>query len=374
MKVLLVGPYMPSVLNFRSRLIAEMVRLGHEVVVAAPDTTPEDERAVAALGASLRDVPLDRTGSGVFADIAYMKRLKSLILLERPGLVFTYTIKPNVFGGFAAGSAGVPSVALVAGLGQMFTETEGGAGAKARVLRWVAQRLYERSNRHHRKIIFQNPDDIEDMVAAGCLADRGKTAVVNGSGVDLTHFVRASLPATPSFVMVTRLRRSKGVALFAEAARRLKPKYPETRFRLVGYIDEGPDAVTQQELDQWMKDGLEYSGPMSDVRPALAEANVFVLPSYYREGTPRAVLEAMATGRAIITTNAPGCRETIVDGESGFLIPPRDTDALVVAMDALIRSPDLLIRMADAAYERAVAKYDVNAVNREMIRLMGLGE
>lgn len=159
---------------------------------------------------------------------------------------------------------------------------------------------------------------------------------------------------------------------YADAARRIKARYPQAVFRLVGWIDENPDAIKPHELDAWVAEGvLEYLGRLSDVRSAIADCSVYVLPSY-REGTPRTVLEAMAMGRAIITTDAPGCRETVVQGENGFLVPVKSVEALVAAMERLIARPELIARMGQRSREIAVAKYDVKAVNAVMLREMGI--
>ncbi|SMO55781.1 Glycosyl transferases group 1 [Alcanivorax sp. DSM 26295] len=159
---------------------------------------------------------------------------------------------------------------------------------------------------------------------------------------------------------------------YAEAAQRVKATYPEAVFRLVGWIDDNPDAITQRELDQWVDSGvLEFLGRLDDVRPAIADCSVYVLPSY-REGTPRTVLEAMAMGRPVITTDAPGCRETVVDGDNGFLVPVKDIQALADAMIKMIDSPGLVAKMGERSRQIAETKYDVHRVNAAMLEGMGI--
>ncbi len=178
--------------------------------------------------------------------------------------------------------------------------------------------------------------------------------------------------AATTFLLIARLLGDKGVREYVEAVRRIKARYPDVVFRLVGWIDENPNAIREQELNDWVSEGVvEYLGRLSDVRPAIADCTVYVLPSY-REGTPRTVLEAMAMGRPIITTDAPGCRETVVDGENGFLVPVKAVDELVSAMEKFVLFPGLVEKMGRRSREIAEAKYDVNAVNAVMLREMGI--
>ena len=198
-----------------------------------------------------------------------------------------------------------------------------------------------------------------------------ETHIVNGSGIDLDHFAPAPLPEKPSFLMIARLLKDKGIREFAAAAKRLKADHPDVPITLVGYLDPSPDSLTQAELDDLIGHGIDYKGALADVRPAIAEASIYVLPSY-REGTPRSVLEAMAMGRAIITTDAPGCRETVEHETNGLLVDPRNSEALYEAMLRLLREPDLAARMGPRSRAIAEAKYDVHKVNAEMIRHAGL--
>lgn len=202
--------------------------------------------------------------------------------------------------------------------------------------------------------------------------------VVNGSGVNVADFNVLPLPVTVdqkvkiSFLLIARLLVDKGIREYAEAAKIIKHKYPYVEFNLVGWIDENPSAIDQQELDQWVASNtLNYWGKLSDVRPAIAESSVYVLPSY-REGTPRTVLEAMAMGRAIITTDAPGCRETVINGDNGFLVEVKSVESLVKAMEKLILQPELITQMGIRSREIALHKYDVHQVNAHMMQEMGL--
>lgn len=372
LRILLVGSYAPWLVNFRGPLIAALIARGHEVHAAAPDIDRPTREALDAMGAIVHETPMERQGTSILADLRYFRVLKRLVRQVRPGLVITYTIKPNIWGAFAAAAAGVPSVAMVTGLGIAFTDTAGGASVRTRLVRWAARALYRRATRHNRLVVFQNPDDRDEFIATRCLADPAKARLTNGSGVDLVHFAPSCLPGAPAFLMIARILGAKGIREYAEAAIELRRTHPDVPCRLVGFFDEGPDAIGRDEMEGWVARGLEYLGKSDDVRPHLAACSVYVLPSYYREGTPRSVLEAMATGRPILTTDAPGCRETVVDGVNGYLLPVRDSAALVEKMRYLLDNPQIVRSMATESLRIAREKYDVDKVNKTLIRDLGL--
>lgn len=371
MRVLLVGSYGPSLLNFRGPLIAALGAAGHEVHVAAPDLAGNLREGLGRLGAQVHDTPLDRQGMGFCADLDYLQRLTALYRAVQPGLVITYTIKPNIWGALAGARTGVPTVALVTGLGFVFTDTGQTDSLKSRLMKGSVRRLYRRASNRNWRVVFQNPDDLADFEAAGCLGDRSKVRMMNGSGIDLDQYPPAPLPNTPNFLMISRILGAKGVREYARAAIAVKKIYPQARFRLVGFFDEGSDAIPKSEVAEWEAEGLEYLGPADSVQAHLAACQVYVLPSY-REGTPRSVLEAMATGRAILTSDAPGCRETVADGKNGFLIPVRDVEVLTQKMIHLIENPQLVADMGIASLEIVRDKYDVKKVNNRLLKDLGL--
>lgn len=367
-RILIAASYAPSLLNFRGPLLRDLNYAGHTVHACAPDLDGSLRVQLRQMGVEAHETPLDRQGAGIFADLHYLLALRGLIRKIRPDLVLTYTIKPNIWGAFAAYLCGVPSAAMITGLGYAFT---GNGGLRQRMSRFVATVLYRLATSCNRIVIFQNPDDRDDFIAAGCLADPSKARLVNGSGVDCDHYAPAPLPDGPVFLMIARLLKNKGVREYGEAAVRLIRSRPQARCVLVGYFEEGPDSIARADLDRWVAGGLEYVGKLDDVRPALSACSVYVLPSY-REGTPRSVLEALATGRPVITCDAPGCRETVVDGLNGFLVPVGDLESLHARMAQLADDPDLRRRMAGESLRIAREKFDVSAVNRVLIGHLGL--
>jgi len=226
---------------------------------------------------------------------------------------------------------------------------------------------------HNHAVFFQNRDDRDLFIRLGLLPDKSRAAIINGSGVDLDRFQEAPVSSGPPlFLLIARLIRDKGILEYVEAAAILKKRHPQARFQLLGRHDSNPSAIGRQQLQSWQRDGvIEYLGETSNVAPHLAAAHVYVLPSY-REGTPLTVLEAMATGRPIVTTDVPGCRETVVPGENGFLVPAKSAACLAEAMERFIRAPELIRKMGRHSREIAVEKFDVRKVNSVILKRMGL--
>jgi glycosyltransferase involved in cell wall biosynthesis len=370
MKVMLLASYPESILLFRGALIDALRAASCEVVVLAPDvrTVPGLDMALQQRGVVLEEVPLKRTGTNPIRDLGLLLALVSAMRRHRPAVLLPYTIKPVIYSTLAAWFTRVPHrFALVTGLGYAFTNNRRG------LLQRIIVVLYRTALARTHKVFFQNPDDEMYFREAGILPLLVPSVILNGSGVDLaTYTVQPIRAAPPVFLMIGRLLGDKGVREYAEAARYVKARDPAVRFLLAGWIDSNPDAIPQDELDAWVAAGyIEFLGKLADVRPAIEDASVYVLPSY-REGTPRTVLEAMAMGRPIITTDAPGCRETVIEGDNGFLVPVQSADALIEAMMKFIKDPSLAIRMGKRSRELAEKKYDVHKVNAVMLREMGI--
>ena len=370
MRTLFLASFAASIIRFRGDLIQAIQACDCELHVAAPGVSrcTESTRELLRMGVRLHDTDLRRNGTNAVADLAYVIRLWQLMRRVRPEVTLPYTIKPVIYGTLAAWLAGVPHrYALITGLGYAFT------GERQSVLTRIVRVLYRFALGKAHKVFFQNPDDERLFRELRLLPSSVPSVVVNGSGVDVAAFAAQPLPSGPPvFLMIGRLLGDKGVREYAQAARTVKAIHPEARFQLVGWIDTNPDAIAPSELDAWIADGtLEFLGKLDDVRPAIAASTVYVLPSY-REGTPRTVLEAMAMGRPIITTDAPGCRETVVNHDNGFLVPVQSVDALVGAMRRFIDDPTLAARMGARSRQMAEDKYDVHKVNDVMLREMGI--
>jgi glycosyltransferase involved in cell wall biosynthesis len=370
MRFMLIAGFAESILTFRGPLIAALQRSGYEVHVAAPELGESSPLRAPLLqhGIVPHSIPLRRTAISPFFDAWLVVHLAALQLRLRPDVTLGYTAKAVIFGSISAWIARVPNrFAMVTGLGYAFQDDQTRTGLKR-----VIQELYKLSLTCVKRTIFQNSDDEALFRALKIVSDEQKTAVVNGSGVDLNQFAVTPVnPGAPTcFLLIARLLKSKGVREFAAAAAIVKRRNPEVIFEMVGWIDEGPDAISEAELKQWVESGvIRYAGKLADVRSAIARCSVYVLPSY-REGTPRTVLEAMAMGRAVITCDAPGCRQTVEHGRNGFLVPPRDSAALAAAMIAFLDSPALVSRMGAASREIAEEKYDVRKVSDSMLDAM----
>jgi glycosyltransferase involved in cell wall biosynthesis len=241
-------------------------------------------------------------------------------------------------------------------------------------MRRLISTLYRTSLRRTDGVFFQNHDDLEDFRRLAIIGERHRAIRVNGSGVDTSHY-RFSPPRLepPTFLLIARLLKDKGIVEFVEAARRLRARHPQARFRLLGPLDSNPAAIPMGDLERWRAEGVvEYLGEAEDVRPHLADTTAFVLPSAYREGIPRTLLEAMSTGRALITTDTPGCRDTVLPGENGFLVPVRDAGALADAMERFVVQPDLAVDFGRRSRTLAEERFDVRKVNAVMLEAMGL--
>lgn len=335
-------------------------------------------------GVNFFHVHINRTGMRPWEDLRIWWELYRLMTSYRPDVVLSYTIKPVIWSGFAAKMAGISGVySLITGTGYTFTA---GKSLRNQVARLFAFLLYKFSLKHSRRVLFQNQDNLNEFLKFG-LVKKEQCLLVNGSGVDLNHYCFASLPKKPNFLMICRLIIDKGVREYINAAKLIKKHYKGIKFRLVGPLDSHPSSVSQKELEKWKREGvINYLGELEDVRPAYADCSIYVLPSY-NEGIPRTILEAMSMGRPIITTNTPGCRETIrmpankkldkaskdiILGENGFLVPKKNVEKLVQAMEYFIMKPELIQIMGFRSRVFAEEKFDVHKVNQVMLQAMDI--
>jgi glycosyltransferase involved in cell wall biosynthesis len=368
-KICIVASYAPSILNFRKELILELLKTC-DVYACAPFISAAVQAEIERLGVTCLHVQMSADNINPLANLKYLHALFRHFRAIKPDIVLGYTIKPVIWGSLAAKIANVRYIAsMITGLGYSFTELR---SIKRKSINKLVCALYRFSLRFNQMVLFQNQDD-KQLFQRSNLLNKTPSIIIHGSGVNLTHFSRIdSFPEKMTFLMIGRLLKDKGIYEYIEAARRIKKLYNNIEFNLVGWIDDNPSSIQAHELDDWQKEGLvNYLGQLDDVRDSIKAASVFVLPSY-REGTPRSVLEAMSMGRAIITTDAPGCRETVINGMNGFLVPVKSIDELVLCMKKFIDNTELVIQFGRQSREIAVNKYDVEKVNASIISALHL--
>lgn len=365
-----------SLINFRGRLIETLV-LQNTVYVITPliDSSLTREKLLA-MGVQIFETELNRNSISVFLDLKYSYQIFKVLRQIKPDLFFAYTFKPIIFGTIVATLCKVPNInAMLTGLGYSFTPTASKSSS------FIIQNLLKFSLRFNRnlKVIFQNKDDYNELLEKSIITPKSKAFVVNGSGVDLTHY-EFSIPdvSNPTFLMMSRLIKSKGVCEYFEAASIIKKKYPHVKFFLAGGYTKGETDSIDEDLFNRIESGLiiDYLGWVTDIRSHIKQSTTVVLPSFYREGVPRSLLEALAMGRAIITTDMIGCKETInhTPGKvNGFTIPIKDSASLASKMEYLIANPNVLIDMGKNARHLAEEKFDVEKVNTHMIEIFESG-
>ena len=389
MKILVIAGYAESLIKFRGHLLDALVRQGNEVTACAPGHDASIVEQLSKRGVAFQSIPLQRTGMNPFQDIYTLFCLYFLILKAHPDIVFAYTIKPVIYGSLAARLAGVKNCyAMITGLGSSFQETS----TSKKFLNFLVCHLYRFSLKKNKAVFFQNLDDRDLFLRLDLIGKITKTVLVDGSGVDLNYYSFAPVVKGQCvFLLIARIIREKGIEQYVEAARQLKVQHNDVRFLLVGWFDTNPSAIGKETVMDWQKQGIiEYLGAVDDVRPLIASASVYVLPTYYGEGTPRTILEAMSMGRPVITTDAPGCRETVClsgssselgleerteklkVGRNGILVPVKDVRALADAMEFFIKDPDQIRLMGQESRAYAEERYDVHKVTALMIREMGL--
>lgn len=378
-KFLIIAKSPDSIIRYRGALIQAIHDKGFEIHIAAPKFSkhPKELKEIKSLGYIIHDIPMQHTGTNPLKDAVTFATLYLIMKKIKPSYVLSYTIKPVIYGSLAAKLACVPHrFALITGLGYTFQGIEQ-QGYKKSNLQKIVYKLYSLALASVHTVFFQNSDDESLFRTMNILKPGVVTKVVNGSGVDLSNYSVQAFPNINSkleirFLLIARLLNDKGIREYAQAARIVKSKYPYTQFDLVGWIDENPAAIKQQEIDGWINEGLfNFWGKISDVKPVILKSHINVLPSY-REGIPRSILEAMAMGRPIITTDVPGCRETVIDGYNGFLVPVKSSEELAIAMERFITNPILILKMGKESRKLAEKRFNVDFVNKAMLEAMSL--
>ena len=345
------------VYNFRCRLIAELLLSGYLVTVLSP--ADDFVKHLEKLGARHIHFDLVSDGTNPLRELSSVAKLIILLRHERPSILLTYTPKVNIYCSLAARLLELPVVVNVSGLGRAFSS--GG------LLRNVAIQLYKLAFQHPWKIFFQNNEDRTEFINHGLVRSE-RTERIPGSGVDLERFCSEKRETDNSkikFLLVARLLWEKGVGEYVQAARVIKSKYKNVEFQLLGFLDvKNPSAVSRAEVEQWAQDGvITYLGSAEDVRPHYAAADCVVLPSFYREGVPRTLLEASSMGIPIITTDSVGCRDVVKDGKTGFLCRVKDANDLAEKIEHIIRmTPEERTAMGMAGRARMEREFDERIV------------
>lgn len=373
-KIVLIGTTGSSFYGFRADIIRELVTNNHIVYAFTSEYSQECLEKIRALGAKPVTYQLSRGGLNPFADIRSFLQLKSLLKRLKPDLVFSYFAKPVIYGSMAAKAAKVPRIiGMLEGLGYTFTEQPEGLTTKTKIVRSIQVLLYKIAFPCLDKMIFLNPDDQFDLMEVYGLKTP-EVHVLGGIGLCMADYPYIKAKSSPvKFLFIGRLLKEKGVFELIQAIRIVKQKYPQAHFTILGAIDhQNMGALKQEELDQLLEEELfEYPGYVASVNKWITNASVFVLPSY-REGVPRSTQEAMAIGRPVITTDVPGCRETVVDGLNGFLVPKWNAEALAEKMCYFIENPQQVNIMGLESYKIAQEKFDAEKVNSKLIEIMGL--
>ena len=375
MKIVMIGTVASSFLRFRADLIKSLLEQKHTVYAFTSEYSEEELSLLESLGAIPITYELNRSGLNPLSDVKATYALAKKIKAIAPDIVFSYFAKPVIFGTLAAKIAKVPKlIGMLEGLGYTFTEQPKVTSKKTQLIKNVQVLLYRLALPQLDKIIFLNPDDPRDLLDEYSIRVK-QVEVLGGIGLNLNDYSYTSTyPSQPTFIFVARLLAEKGIHDYIAAAKIVKDSYPEAKFIVLGTIDkEALGALTEAELHEVTQANIvEYPGHVNNVPEWIANSSVFVLPSYYREGVPRSTQEAMAIGRAVITTDVPGCRETVINGINGFLIEKWSPQALAEKMIYFIEHPEDIKKMGYESYKIAQDKFDADKVNKRLIDILGL--
>lgn len=368
MKILIVAPNTSMFIKFRGDLTKEIIKKGHKVIVVSPEkdkTTFFSDNNIKLINFSFH-----RSSISIIKNFKYLFKLKKILDEEKPDKLFSYTIKPSILGSIVGKLSKVPEIySMITGLGCIYTSQN----IKFKILKFICGIGYKLSFKCCTKVIFQNNDDLLEFVKKNYLP-KSKCELVNGSGVNMEEYKKADLPTNISFLMVSRIAKFKGIPEYFEAAKKVKEIYPNIKFIFVGAKDTSPISLNIQTFyDEYIKTNIiELHENSNNIYEFLRNTSVFVLPSYYREGIPRAALEALSVGRPIITTSSIGCQEVINNEKNGFLIPPQNINELFQKMIYLIEHPKKLSFMAKESNLFCKSKFDVNLVNKQMLKILNI--
>lgn len=376
MKISIIGTVASSFYGFRADLIRELCKKGHLVYAFTSEYSDTDLLKIENLGAIPVTYDLNRGGLNPLSDIVATYKLSHKIQEIKPDLVFSYFTKPVIFGTLAAKWAKVPKIiGMLEGLGYTFTDQPEGLLPKTKLIRNIQVFLYRIALPYLDQLIFLNPDDPIDLLEKHNLHVKSVN-VLGGIGLNLQSYPYKPIPKLPinlNFLFIGRLLKEKGIHDFIAAIKLVKQKYPTTTFTVLGSVDKSNlGALSEEEVSNLIQAGtIEYPGHVDNIQEWIIKSDVFVLPSY-REGVPRSTQEAMAIGRPVITTDVPGCRETVIDGVNGFIVPRWNPEKLAEKMIYFIEHPEKIQLMGEASNKIATEKFDANKVNQKLMDILGL--
>lgn len=372
LRIIIVGTTASSMLHFRIELIKTLIDNNYDIYTFICEYTIEELNKLKELGVTPITYTMARGGLNPFADLKAVKELTKKIKEIQSNIVFSFFAKPVVYGTIAARFAKVPKViGMLEGLGYTFTDQPNGISFKAKIVRSIQVLLYRVALPKLDDLIFLNHDDPKDLLEKYSIKAK-KVHVLGGIGLNLEQYPYSTAPTSLiNFLFIGRLLKEKGIFELAEAAKIVKEQYPECVITVLGAIDpENMGALKKDQLDNLIQKKIfNYPGYVNNIQEWIKNCSVFILPSY-REGFPRSTQEAMAIGRPIITTDVPGCRETVIDGVNGFLIPKWNSEALAKKMIYFINNPAQVNVMGQESYKISVEKFDANKVNDKLIQIL----
>lgn len=353
-----------SMFNFRHGLLKRLLSDGYHISVVTPNDKFSGK--LKDMGCDVIDLPMSAKGVNPFDDIKLVTLLYRYYRKLNPDFIIHYTIKPNIYGSLAAKMAAIPSLAITTGLGYTFVNDN--------FIAKIARQLYKMAFRYPKEVWFLNEDDRQAFLEYS-LVSGSKAKLLHGEGVNVSHFSPISVSSNNNrltFLLIARMLWDKGIGEYIEAARVIKSKYPKTHFQLLGACDvPNPSLISREQISVWESEGIvEYLGTTDDVRTVIANVDCVVLPSY-REGIPRTMLEAAAMAKPLIVSDAPGCKDVVIHGKTGFLCKVKNRDSLAAAMELIInQSTQERVDMGMAGRNLVLHKFDERVVIEKYIDML----